>query len=126
MPNLTAMRLPRAMRMTSRSEFARVRREGKSFAGRFIVLAVLPSPQLAEPFKFGLILTRKVGNAVTRNRVRRRLRALLSEFGEAIAPPCHLVAIARYTAPDASYQELRRDWKKLAGRAGILSHSEAP
>ncbi len=124
MAHLIAMRLPRALRMKSRREFARVRREGKSFAGRFIVLAVLPSPQLTEPFKFGLILTRKVGNAVTRNRVRRRMRALFSEYGGAIAPPCYLVAIARHSAPDATFQELRHDWKKLAGRAGILSHYE--
>ena len=119
------MRLPRAMRMRSRAEFSRVRKDGQSFGGRYWVLGVLRDPSLAQPFKFGIILTRKVGNAVVRNRVRRRARAILSELGLHLAPPSHLVIIARHRAPEASFEELRRDWKKLARKAGILSDSAA-
>ena len=63
------MRLPRSMRMKSRGEFSRVRSEGKSYGGRYLVLGVLGEPALGVPFKYGVILTRKVGNAVTRNTV---------------------------------------------------------
>ena len=117
------MRLPRAMRMRSRSDFVRVRKEGKSFGGRFFVLGVLPDPKLSEPFKLGIILTRKVGNAVVRNRVRRRARAIICEFGDKVRKPAYLVTIARHRAPEASFEELRSDWKKLARKAGILSDS---
>ncbi len=109
------------MRMKSRGEFARVRRDGKSFAGRFLVLGVLPEPALDVPFKFGFILTRKVGNAVVRNRIRRRLRSVLSEIGERLQTPGYVVTVARHRAPQATFEELRGDWKKLARRAGILS-----
>ena len=109
--------------MRSRTEFVRVRKEGKSFGGRFFGLGVLSAPELTEPFKFGIILTRKVGNAVVRNRIRRRARAIIGELGDKVGKPAYLVTIARHSAPKASFEELRRDWKKLACKAGILSDS---
>ena len=114
------------MRMKSRGEFARVRREGKSFAGRYLVLGVLPEPSMPVPFKFGVILTRKVGNAVTRNRIRRRVKSVINEVGEALSTGHYIVTIARHSAPKASFEELRRDWKKLARKAGLLSTETSP
>ena len=118
------MRLPRAMRIRTRSEFQRSRRSGKSFAGKFLVLSVLPDPALLDGggpgLRFGIILTKKVGNAVVRNRVRRRVRGLLSQYGQRIAPGHQLVVIARYTAPGAAFPDLERDWLNLLRRAGIL------
>ena len=112
------------MRLRSRADFQRSRKRGKSFPGRFIVLSVLADETLGkdggEPLRFGLILTRKVGNAVVRNRVRRRLRGLLSRHGARISPGHQLVVIARYTAPGASFDELEHDWLKQLRRAGIL------
>lgn len=107
------------MRLRSRSDFQRSRKDGKSFPGRFIVLSVLPDPQTL-PFRFGIILTKKVGNAVVRNRVRRRIRALLSGFGDRIVQGHRLVIIARYTAPAASFEELEKDWLTQLRRARIL------
>ena len=114
------------MRMRRRSEFARTRAEGRTFGGRYLVLGVRRAAgdqREGEPegFRFGIILTRKVGNAVVRNRVRRRVRSILSEFGERLELRGNLVIIARHTAPGADFEALRRDWKKLARRAGILS-----
>ena len=117
------MRLPRVMRMKNRGEFARVRNRGKSVGGRFLVLGFLAEnpPPPVETFKFGVILTRKVGNAVQRNRIRRRVKSILSEMGDEIGFRGYLVTIARRGAAAASFEELRRDGKKLARRAGILS-----
>lgn len=112
------------MRLRTRSEFQRSRKDGKSFGGKFLVLSVLPDPSSGEAgssrFRFGLILTRKVGNAVVRNHTRRRLRGLLSRHGARIKPGHQLVIIARYTAPSASYAELEFDWLQLLRRARIL------
>ena len=115
------MRLSRVMRMKSRAEFSRVREEGVSFAGHYLILGYLPEPDLAVSFKFGIILTRKVGNAVVRNRIRRRVRAIIGELGELVGESGYLVMIARRQASLASFEELREDLKKLARKAGILS-----
>ena len=113
------MKLPRPMRLRSRSDFQRSRKDGKTYAGRYLVLSVLPDPD-ASPMRFGIILTKKVGNAVVRNHVRRRIRGLLSRYGGRIAPGHQLVIIARYTAPSATFEELEKDWLKQLKRAGIL------
>ena len=119
------MRLSRPMRLRSRAEFQRSRKEGKSFAGKYLVVSVLRDEGATEPLRFGIILTRKVGNAVARNRVRRRVRSLLSKYGGRIEPGHQLVIIARYTAPGASFDELENDWVKQLRRAGILAEEAA-
>lgn len=117
------------MRLSRRGDFYRIRTQGKAFPGRFIVLSVLkneitPFPDGA-PFRFGLILTRKIGNAVTRNRIRRHMRAVLTELGPLIIPGYDVVMIARFRAPDSDLDSLRKDWKYLARKAGIL-HEDVP
>jgi ribonuclease P protein component len=67
-----------------------------------------------------------VGNAVTRNRIRRRVKAVIGEVGETLAEGHYIVTIARHSAPGASFEELRRDWKKLARKAGLLSSEPSP
>ena len=122
------MRLPRPMRLRTRSEFQRSRKDGKSFGGRFLVLSVLREvgdpDDAAIPFRFGIILTKKVGSAVVRNHTRRRIRGLLSRHGHRIVPGCQLVIIARYTAPSASHADLERDCLNLLGRAGVLKNGD--
>ena len=71
------MKVPRSRRITRRADFQRVRRSGESVRGRFLVLGYLEDDTLDEPFKLGLVTTRKLGNAVVRNRMKRRFRELL-------------------------------------------------
>ena len=104
--------------MTRRNEFARVRQEGRSAGGRFLVLATLEDPEV-DGFKFGFVTSKRVGNAVVRNRVRRRLRALVREEGGALSDGRYLVLIARFRAGEADYAELVADWRKLVKRLKI-------
>ena len=81
--------------------------------------------------RVGIIVNKKVGNAVTRNRVRRRLRealkSLLAEVSvvgsaqHAKVPSFHLILIARPEAATASYWELRGALKKALNRAKLVS-----
>lgn len=117
------MRFPRDRRITSRRLFQRVRNQGKSFAGHFLVLGVLQDDHLADPVKVGYITTRRLGNAVTRNRVRRRLRGVLQRTGERLKPGYCLVLVARNRAAEATSEALEKEWKWLAHRAGIIQSS---
>jgi ribonuclease P protein component len=110
--------------MKSAGDFARVRKDGSSAAGRHLVLAVLPDPELNE-FRFGLITGRKIGPAVQRNRVRRRLREIIRAHRSNIRPGFLIVTIGRWSSPKATYQQLERDWLKLARRAGLLQDPNA-
>lgn len=111
------MRFSAASRLKTASEFALVRAGGVTFPGRFIVLSVLKLEQ-NDPWRCGLITSRKVGGAVQRNKVRRRLREIVR--ATPLRPGYWIVTIARWRAGEASLAELQEDWRRSAKRAGIL------
>jgi ribonuclease P protein component len=113
------MRLPSRLRLKATRDFARVREGGHSYQGRCVVLGVLRLPGQTG-FQFGLITSRKVGPAVVRNRIRRRLREIVREQQELIVDGLHLVIIARWRAAEASLDDLRADSLRTARKAGIL------
>ncbi len=87
------MRLTRQQSMTRAFQFARVRNEGPSVAGRLIVLSATPLEHPEEPSKFGIICTKKIGCAVVRNKLRRRVREILRAHGAPFENGVHLVCV---------------------------------
>lgn len=116
------MKLTRRQTMKRASEFAMVRAEGSSAAGRFLVLSAAPLPREAASdagtaeSRFGIITTRKLGHAVTRNLLRRRVREILRAHGEPLSTGRYVVIIPRIHAATASYEQLERDFIKQMKR----------
>lgn len=117
------MKFPSSRRLKQRSEFLLVRKKGKSIQGRFLVLGYLQDPN-GEPTRLGLITTKRLGNAVVRNRVRRRLRGIMQRIGERFVPGYWLVLIARHAAAEASSEQLEKEWKWLMHRASLMRPKE--
>ena len=113
------MRLPSRLRLKESRDFAQMRAQGVSPAGRFLVLAVLRQEGLAE-FRFGIVTGKKLGSAVVRNRLRRQFREIVRAHRAEIAPGYHIVIIPRWRAPAAEFSELENDWLRLARRQGLL------
>jgi len=112
------MRFPRARRITRRGNFQRVRRKGRSYRGRHMILGVLADPEIRS-LKVGYITTRRVGNAVARSRVRRRLRGILQRHGDSLKSGYWLVMIPHASSRDASSADFEKDWLKLVRRADL-------
>lgn len=115
------MKLTRRHTMKRASEFAMVRAEGSSAAGRFLVLSSAPLPgkdeaPSAPASRFGIITTRKLGHAIVRNLLRRRVREILRAHGEPLSTGRYVVVIPRIHAATASYEQLERDFKKQMQR----------
>jgi len=108
--------------MTEHSEFARVRNQGDSKAGKYWVIGTLSSADL-DFVKVGFITTKKVGKAHDRVTIRRRGRAILQKYLSQVIDNRYIVTIARWNTAQADYSQLERDWVKTARRLGILPKS---
>lgn len=88
-------RTPAASRRLSRSaEFERVYRQGRSTANRYLVLYTFPNSS-ARHTRLGLSVSRKVGGAVERNRVKRLLREAFAQAEQELDPEQDIVVVAR-------------------------------
>lgn len=93
--------------------------EGASFANRkFVVYRLEPSGQ--KHFRVGISVGKKVGNAVMRNQVKRKIRAILQELKNDL-PPIDFIVIARPTTKDLPYDEIRSNLIHVLKLAKILS-----
>ncbi len=98
-------------------QFSLVYDEGKSWAGKDIVIRALPNR--LETSRFGFVVSRRVGKAVVRNRVKRRLREITRQ--SSIQPGWDIVLIARIAAATRDYQGLKDSVGKLLFRAGLIT-----
>jgi len=74
--------------------------------------------------RYGLSVSKRVGNAVTRNRVKRRLREIWRITP--VKPGCDVVFIVRPAAAEADYAGLKRAVEGLLSRARLLATDEEP
>ncbi|HET9995953.1 MAG TPA: ribonuclease P protein component [Nocardioides sp.] len=111
--------LPAAARLTSGESFRRCIRTGHRAGSRTLVLHLAgaddPSAGPASP-RVGFVVSRAVGNAVVRNRVRRRLRHLVRDRLGELPPGAVVVVRALPDAAGASSSELRGDLARCLER----------
>lgn len=100
--------LQREHRLTDKRDFQRVFHHGQSFANRYLVLYYLKNPT-SEHFRVGFSVSKKVGKAVVRNRVKRLLREAFRLEKERIKEPMDFVVIARPSAADLEFAEIRQN-----------------
>ena len=117
--DVVRFRFPAVRRLKVSREFERVRKEGRAVRGGLLMLSVLPVDG-EKRFRVGLITSRRVGGAVARNRVRRRLREIVRRNQQALKGGIWFVVIARRSAAQTDSAALEAEWLRLAQRAGIL------
>jgi len=106
-------------RLTHASQYDRVKREGYTRRGKLLI-ANVALMENSGPCRVGFVSSRRIGGAVVRNRVRRRLREIVRRHQHQLRDGFWIVLIARRDAVDASYGALQDEWLRLAKRASIL------
>jgi ribonuclease P protein component len=102
--------------LTKAAQYGLVYKEGRSWSGPALVVKSLPNGLGLS--RYGFSVSRRIGNAVIRNRVKRRLREIMRHA--ALKPGADIIFIARPPAAGVTYQELDRAAKTLLKRAGIV------
>ncbi len=108
----------RRFRLRKNADFQRVRREGKSYAHPLVVLVVAPNQ--TGRVRVGVAAGKRIGNAVRRNRAKRRLREIMRPLLPCICPGYDLMLIARPPVAEAEFSQIRNAVVTLLRRARLL------
>lgn len=100
------------------SEFLNVYRHGKSYANRYLVMYVLSNG--SNENRFGITVSKKVGNSVVRHRVTRLIRESIRLQENNFLTGFDIVIIARNTAKGKKYQDIDSALLHLGRKQNIL------
>lgn len=99
----------------------RVRRSGKTYAHPLVILIVRSNA--LSTVRIGVAAGRSVGNAVERNRAKRRMRSCLNELLPSLTGGWDLILLARKPITRADYRQIKTAIQGLLERASLLIRS---
>ena len=110
-------------RLAKKEDFNRVYRCGKSVANHQFVLYYMNRNETAR-FRLGVSVSKKNGNAVVRNRLRRLIKEIVRLNGDGIKPHLDFILIARKPAVQMSYRELEKSVLHVLSKAGVFRRGD--
>ncbi len=103
--------------------FRRLYSKGQSAVSPYLAIYVRRTGRKEN--RLGLTVSTKLGHAVVRNRVRRRLREIYRLHEDQIAAGVDLVVVARVRAAHATYWQLDESFVRLCAKLGVLNKRPA-
>jgi len=107
-------------RIKKNEAFQEVFQKGSSFANRQLVLYYKRQETADAHFRIGLSVSKKLGNAVMRNKIKRYLRQAFHELDEQVVQGYDFIVIARQPAKDMTYQELKKSLIHVLWKSHLL------
>ncbi|MFD2672214.1 ribonuclease P protein component [Marinicrinis sediminis] len=105
-------------RLAKREHFSQVFRFGQSVANYQFVLYSRKNANIEE-FRLGVSVSKKLGNAVVRNKLRRRMKEIVRHHREQIAGGYDLILIARKPVADMTYQQMEKSVLHIIRKASL-------
>ena len=100
------------------NDFRRIYARGKSYVSPLVVVYALKNR--TKNVRVGITTSKKVGNAVQRNRSRRVIREAFRALAHRVRPGFALVLVARGKTPDGKSTDVRRQLERQLQAAGLL------
>src|SRR2546430_13324530 len=114
-----SLRLPQSMRLKQRRDFTELKQQGQRLATGCLIANWTTSPP-GSGSRLGVITSRKLGSAVTRNRARRLLRETFRLHQHDLRQPVTMVLVARSSIVGKPRSEVERDFLWAMRRARML------
>lgn len=111
--------MQRRFGLSGNKGFSRIHQEGQSAADNVLVIRVLPNGLLYS--RFGFVVSRRIGGATVRNKVKRRLREAIRQTP--VKSGWDVVFIARRGADQANYWQLKRITDRLLRRTRLVGEA---
>jgi len=105
-------------RVRRRADYLRIQSQGRKIHTAHFVLAVLPRQDAGPSCRLGITVTRKVANAVGRNRIKRLMREVFRRNRGLFPPACDVVAIAKGGADTLGYEGVLSEIARVLGDPG--------
>lgn len=116
--------MKKSYRVKKETDFQRVFQQGTSYANRKFVVYVLEKPE-QKHFRVGISVGKKVGNAVTRNAVKRKIRACIFQMKDHLASELDFIVIARQSTAELSSTEVYSNLQHVLKLAKIFNENES-
>jgi len=116
-------RLPRSARLQKKCEFDAIRAQGSRVARGCLIVNWMKLPG-GSRCRLGIVVGRKVGCAVIRNRARRLLREVFRHHQHDIRDSTAVVLVARPSINEKAYAAVERDFLAAMAEAGLLKAVE--
>lgn len=110
--------------LTKNYEFHRLYSKGRSAATPWLVVYVRKTKRQRN--RIGFTVSTKLGKAVVRNRVRRRLREIYRLHESSIQKGTELVVVARVRAVHATYPQLENAFLSACAKLGVMTGGDRP
>jgi ribonuclease P protein component len=110
--------MQRRLRLRHSRDFTRLRQQGSAYHDRLMLISVLPNG--LDHNRYGFITSRALGNAVTRNRVRRHLREAVRDLHPRLKPGYDVVVVGKRAVVEKPFALIVRTVCRLAEQAGLL------
>jgi ribonuclease P protein component len=102
--------------LRSRSDFVALQQDARSRVDRILVVRYRRNE--LEHHRFGISTGKRLGNAVIRNRTRRRIREALRRLDQRPGPGFDFLVVARPASADATYQQITDSLRRTIGQIG--------
>ena len=120
-PDARRLRLGRATRLGQNRDFTRVRQQGERLALGCLIANWHRLPDGTSP-KLGVVTSKRIGNAVARNRARRLLRESFRQHQHELSQPVELVLVARNSIAGKNLAGVEKDFLAVLRRASLLKN----
>ncbi|MDD3268228.1 MAG: ribonuclease P protein component [Syntrophomonadaceae bacterium] len=109
--------LHKEARIRTGREYRQVYQDGKRLVGKYIIIYWKENQRPVN--RFGIVTSKKVGQAVIRNRAKRQLRAIARSSANKIRGNYDIVVVARTSIKDSAFEMIEKDFQLLIKRARL-------